>query len=65
MSKILTGKSDPFGGLTINTSTVISTHFDNQVPSVEVAKEWLESSLKYWKENKINGIWFEVDLKVR
>jgi len=59
----LTCKGDPFGGVTVNTNLSLESDFKSKLPTPEEAKQKLESSLNHWAETKINGVWFEVDIK--
>ncbi|KAI6191574.1 Adenylate kinase isoenzyme 1 [Aphelenchoides bicaudatus] len=58
----LTCRGDPFGGVTVNSKISLERDFDSKLPSIESAKKKLECSLDHWKLQKINGVWFEVEL---
>lgn len=63
MAKIFTGKTDVFGGITVNSLKAVEIDLKDNGASVEIVKEWLECSLSHWRDKKVNGIWFEVSLK--
>lgn len=63
-ANVLTCRGDPFGGVTVNSSSSLETDFDSKLPTVDEAQQKLECSLNHWIHEKINGVWFEVDIKV-
>ncbi|KAI6205483.1 Nudix hydrolase 8 [Aphelenchoides besseyi] len=60
---VLTCKGDVYGGVTVKTAESIETDFNSQIPTVDEAREKLVHSIEHWKKSKINGVWFEVDIK--
>jgi len=61
-SSFLTCKGDPFGGVTINSTISLESDFKSRLPSTDEARQKLQCSLDHWATEKINGVWFEVDL---
>lgn len=60
----LTCKGDPYGGVTVNSTISLESDFNSKVPSIEQAQQKLKLSLDHWVSERVNGVWFEIDIKV-